>query len=188
MRPMRDPNYLTYLRTLPCLICGIHRSESAHTGPHGLSQKSCDYSAIPLCAGCHRTNPDSNHALGRNWAAHHGIDLPLTIKRLTVAFVAHTRPDISPGAIGPTNPSESLAEDIPMKTEQADGPPGIWANDRAGAIKLITRLHNRKAVISLDHRLIIEADGAARKIGVSRSRLFSLALEDYLRNENFRSA
>jgi metal-responsive CopG/Arc/MetJ family transcriptional regulator len=38
-----------------------------------------------------------------------------------------------------------------------------------------------KTAISLDDRLMIAADRAAREIGVSRSRLFSLALEEYLR-------
>ena len=37
-----------------------------------------------------------------------------------------------------------------------------------------------KTAISLDGKLLVEADRAAREIGISRSRLFSLALEDYL--------
>jgi metal-responsive CopG/Arc/MetJ family transcriptional regulator len=39
-----------------------------------------------------------------------------------------------------------------------------------------------KIAISVDHGLITEAGRAAREMGVSRSRLFSLALESYLRN------
>ncbi len=38
-----------------------------------------------------------------------------------------------------------------------------------------------KTAVSLDDRLMIAADRMAREIGVSRSRLFSLALEEYLR-------
>ena len=38
-----------------------------------------------------------------------------------------------------------------------------------------------KTAISVDDGLLQEADRAARKIGVSRSRLVSLALTDYLR-------
>jgi metal-responsive CopG/Arc/MetJ family transcriptional regulator len=39
-----------------------------------------------------------------------------------------------------------------------------------------------KTAISLDANLLIEADQIARAMGLSRSRLFSLALEDYLRH------
>jgi hypothetical protein len=39
-----------------------------------------------------------------------------------------------------------------------------------------------KIAISVDDELIVEADRTAREMGVSRSRLFSLALESYLRN------
>jgi metal-responsive CopG/Arc/MetJ family transcriptional regulator len=42
-------------------------------------------------------------------------------------------------------------------------------------------MHTMKTAISLDDSLMTEADRAAREIGVSRSRLFSLALEEYLR-------
>lgn len=39
-----------------------------------------------------------------------------------------------------------------------------------------------KTAISVDDDLIEEADRTAHEMGVSRSRLFSLALESYLRN------
>lgn len=37
-----------------------------------------------------------------------------------------------------------------------------------------------KTAVSLEDSLLIEADRTAREIGVSRSRLFSMALESYL--------
>jgi metal-responsive CopG/Arc/MetJ family transcriptional regulator len=39
-----------------------------------------------------------------------------------------------------------------------------------------------KTAISLQDELALEADRAARKMGISRSRLFSLALADFLRS------
>ena len=39
-----------------------------------------------------------------------------------------------------------------------------------------------KTAISLDTNLLKEADQTARALGLSRSRLFSLALENYLRH------
>jgi len=38
-----------------------------------------------------------------------------------------------------------------------------------------------KTAISLEDELLLEADRTAREMGVSRSRLFSIALEAYLR-------
>ena len=42
-------------------------------------------------------------------------------------------------------------------------------------------MHTMKTAISVDGHLLHEADQAARQMGLSRSRLFSLALENYLR-------
>jgi len=58
--------------------------EAAHTGPHGLSQKSSDLSAIPLCARHHRTGDDSYHKLGpRKFAAVHQLNVRAIIARLS---------------------------------------------------------------------------------------------------------
>lgn len=42
-------------------------------------------------------------------------------------------------------------------------------------------LHTMKTAISVADQLVQEADHAARELGVSRSRVFSIALENYLR-------
>jgi hypothetical protein len=64
-KPARNPRYLAWIRTHPCVVCGASRGiEASHTGPHGLGQKSPDSSAIPLCAKHHRTGNDSYHKLG----------------------------------------------------------------------------------------------------------------------------
>jgi hypothetical protein len=55
VKPIRHPGYLQWIRTLPCSVCRTTRAvEAAHTGPHGLGQKSSDLSAIPLCPSHHR--------------------------------------------------------------------------------------------------------------------------------------
>jgi hypothetical protein len=75
--PDRSPDYLAWIRTLRCVVCGRPPGsvliEAAHTnvlGPRGLGQKSTDFSAIPLCSGHHRYNKDSYHRLGEGWFAH----------------------------------------------------------------------------------------------------------------------
>ena len=98
--PVRNPRYLAWIRTLPCMVCGARRGiEASHTGPHGLGQKSPDTSAIPLCARHHRTGKDSYHKLGpRKFAELHNLDIPAIVLKLNLKptirveagwFVAH---------------------------------------------------------------------------------------------------
>lgn len=86
MKPVRNPKYLAWIRTQPCLVCGSTRwIEAAHTGPHGLGQKSPDSSAVPLCGKHHRTGNDSYHRLGpRTFAKVHNLDLVAIVRRLNL--------------------------------------------------------------------------------------------------------
>lgn len=97
-KPLRDPEYKAWIRTLPCVVCALweipyHQdqmeairefpnwkayyqtsdTEAAHSGPHGISQKAPDSSCLPLCAEHHRTEVDSYHSLGPKFFAHHGL-------------------------------------------------------------------------------------------------------------------
>jgi hypothetical protein len=85
MKPARNPGYLRWIRTLPCAVCRTARTvEAAHTGPHGLGQKSSDWSAIPLCARHHRTGDDSYHRLGpRRFAEVHQLNIRAIVARLS---------------------------------------------------------------------------------------------------------
>lgn len=84
MKPTRNLKYLAWIRTLPCLVCGRTMGvEAAHTGPHGMAQKSPDTSAIPLCARHHRTGRDSYHRLGpRAFERHHHFDIRAVVECL----------------------------------------------------------------------------------------------------------
>ena len=57
--PERNENYLNYIRSLPCVCCGVqHRSDAHHLKDNrlgGISQKSPDWTALPLCHECHMT-------------------------------------------------------------------------------------------------------------------------------------
>lgn len=84
MKPQRDALYLAWIRALPCTVCGSTRGiEASHTGPHGLGQKSSDYSAIPLCYRHHQGGPDSYHRLGaKKFAERHDLNIPAIVRRL----------------------------------------------------------------------------------------------------------
>lgn len=78
-KPIRDPEYRRFVKRLPCLAClKTWNVDPCHTGPHGIGQKSCDLSCIPLCRPCHR----AFDASPREFAARHGIDIPAVIARL----------------------------------------------------------------------------------------------------------
>jgi hypothetical protein len=85
VKPVRNPGYLRWIRTLPCSVCRTTRQiEAAHTGPHGISQKSSDLSAIPLCKRHHRTGDDSYHKLGpRRFAEVHHLSIRAIVARLS---------------------------------------------------------------------------------------------------------
>ncbi len=65
-KPIRHPDYLRFVRGLPCAVSGRNWGiEACHTGSHGLGQKSDDILAIPLAREFHTLGKYSYHVLGR---------------------------------------------------------------------------------------------------------------------------
>jgi hypothetical protein len=79
-RPVKDPKYLAWIRTLPCVVPGCRgRAEAAHCGARGLSQKASDTNAIPMCAHHHR----EYHQFGRRkFETRYCIHIERLIQRL----------------------------------------------------------------------------------------------------------
>lgn len=68
-----EPSHLDAVRALPCLKCGLEGfSEAAHLRLNcaalgkrtGIGEKPDDRWTVPLCANCHRIDPDSQHKIG----------------------------------------------------------------------------------------------------------------------------
>lgn len=63
-KPHRNPSHLVHIRSLPCMICGMpaiaHHLLRPWNGVRGMSRKSGDENAVPLCDPDHR----SLHAAG----------------------------------------------------------------------------------------------------------------------------
>ena len=79
-RPIRDPKYRAWIRTLPCAVCGTRRGiQCAHTGDHGLGQKASDRRSIPLCVRCHE---DYGRVGRRQFETMHELDIEVLILRL----------------------------------------------------------------------------------------------------------
>jgi hypothetical protein len=85
----QDRDHLSFIRSLPCTICGSRRQvEAAHVryadptygkASTGLGTKPDDRWTVPLCATHHRIGADSQHANNeRDWWSDTGID-PLAI-------------------------------------------------------------------------------------------------------------
>jgi hypothetical protein len=102
VKPCRNAGYLRWIRTLPCSVCRTTRAiEAAHTGPHGLSQKSSDLSAIPLCVKHHRTGDDSYHKLGpRKFAEVHQLNIRAIVDRLSAKLLIRVESGTFVGRFG----------------------------------------------------------------------------------------
>lgn len=94
-----DEDYKAFIGGLACVVCMIQeegkpvprgkrrgysqvtRTEVAHVGVRGLSQKCSDREAIPLCIFHHEHGyPESHHTLGKKFWEHHGIDRDVLVK------------------------------------------------------------------------------------------------------------
>lgn len=90
----KNPVYLEWLHTLPCAVFSVDRLFSKcygrvtahHAGARGLSQRSPDWEAIPLCCGHHQDGPHSVHRLGKKFWQFHGIEKDVLISALNRAF------------------------------------------------------------------------------------------------------
>ncbi len=81
-KPVRDKNYLKFIRSLPSAVSGRYGCEACHTGPHGTGQKSSDLSCIPLTRKEHR----EFDAAPRLYVEKHGLDISALIVRLNAAY------------------------------------------------------------------------------------------------------
>lgn len=105
--PEQDPDYLEWIRALPCVVCslscwawwlatialvtsGFRVSQAAHVGRiRGMSQKCSDRETIPLCDAHHdHGRPESHHGLGKLFWEYHGINRDAIIKVLNAAYDA----------------------------------------------------------------------------------------------------
>lgn len=118
--PVRSPDYLAWIRTLECVVCSKVNSgstviEAAHTnalGPKGMSQKTSDFSAIPLCSGHHWQSPDSYHRLGeKHFARAHRLDLRELVRDLNHRFRSPDSATPHPVRWGALTPSPQQSSD-----------------------------------------------------------------------------
>jgi hypothetical protein len=56
--------------------------EACHTGPHGIGQKSCDLTCIPLTRQLHREYDASPRA----FMERHGLDVQAVVARLRAGY------------------------------------------------------------------------------------------------------
>lgn len=58
----RSKKYLDFVRSLPCSLCGAPADHAHHIigigGMGGMGTTASDYTAMPMCAGCHRSMHD----------------------------------------------------------------------------------------------------------------------------------
>lgn len=83
-----DPDYLAFIRSLPCLIptcrrepCDPHHQNRRGHGSEGM--RCSDYRAVPLCRVCH---DDYHDRLSWQLYDQHGIDVELEICNLNLRY------------------------------------------------------------------------------------------------------
>ena len=86
-RRPRDRAYLTWIRSLPCFLCGTRfRVEAAHVGPRAFGQKCPDREVLPICRWDHRIGPHSHHKLGRKFWMFWKLDKEQLIQKFNEQF------------------------------------------------------------------------------------------------------
>ena len=87
--PARSPKYRAWIRSLPSAVSERPRCEAAHTGSDGgTSQKSSDYSCIPLTWFEHK----EYHRLGRkDFERVYSVSCRDIVTTLNHAWFAHAR-------------------------------------------------------------------------------------------------
>jgi hypothetical protein len=91
-RPVRDPLYLKFIRLLPCAACLASRNvDACHTGPHGMAQKSCDRSCVPLCRRCH----EQFDADPIRFAERHKLNIPALIEQFNQFYQTKIKREVA---------------------------------------------------------------------------------------------
>ena len=87
-KPLRSAQYLRFVKGFGCAACdGTRCVDPAHTGAHGIAQKSADYSAIPLCRKCH----DAYDADPKGFAAAHHLNVSALIQKFNTLWEQRQR-------------------------------------------------------------------------------------------------
>jgi hypothetical protein len=111
VKPVRDPDYLFWIREWPCVACWPHiwgtldmqaildartlklrENDPMHTGPHGISQKASDHTAVP---GCREHHTELDHQLGKAFWKKYGLNRTKIIAALRAQYLAE-RPENVP--------------------------------------------------------------------------------------------
>jgi hypothetical protein len=78
--PAQVPGYRAWIRQQASVVSGSTRYiEAAHTGPHGMSQKSSGYTCIPLT---HEEHMELHHVGPAKFQAKYNIDFAIVIEAL----------------------------------------------------------------------------------------------------------
>ena len=77
-------NYLDYIRSLECVICGKSPSDPHHLDTAGVAMKGSDYITVPLC----REHHDELHSQGKaTFQQLHGVDFYKEVVKFLVAWL-----------------------------------------------------------------------------------------------------
>lgn len=109
---LKDPAYLAFIASLPCVVCLAWESEQrtrttvAHVGDRGLSQKCSDRETLPLCVDHHQEGKNAHHKMGKRFWSHHELDRDVLIRLFNERYnEAHGVQEPSPALLGIPGPA-----------------------------------------------------------------------------------
>jgi hypothetical protein len=87
-RPQRSAKYRRFIAAMPCAVCRSRKGvEAAHTGSHGIAEKSDDRQTIPLCIRHHRLDTFALDKVGPEiFSEMQRIEIPKLIEKFNRLF------------------------------------------------------------------------------------------------------
>lgn len=89
---LTDKEYKRFIGGLACVVCmaidapQVTRTEVAHVGARGLSQKCSDRETLPICIWHHTEGPAAAHKIGKHFWTRHGLDRDKLIAELNQRY------------------------------------------------------------------------------------------------------
>lgn len=88
--PDRDENYLAYIRTYKCCVCGKKCSVAHHVNPGGVGSKCSDFLTLPLCTEHHTKGKYAIHNIGKEeFQKRFNINFSELISLLLINYIRH---------------------------------------------------------------------------------------------------
>lgn len=93
VKPIRDPEYLEFIRSQPCIVCQSYPPSEPHhlqaKGHGGRGRKTDDIRTLPLC---HKHHYEMHFCGRETFATKYGVDYERVLLRLNLIYGVEHEP------------------------------------------------------------------------------------------------